>query len=206
MGFDPQIQAFFKENRRKFGITFAEGMDALERMLAAGQPQVVVSTQDFRAMMALTRDFTVAKILEMAHPGDGERVRHPRPLLGSSFVTPSSELEKKIAAIWCDLLRLEQIGIQDNFFELGGNSLLGVDLIRRMKNEFEVEIPLHALYDASTVSAMSVLLGEPSATAASLDERRERGTERRERAQQLKQRAQARKRRARAEPAAGRLH
>ncbi len=188
MGFDPLIQAFFKKNRRKFGVSFEEGMTAIERTLSVPVPRVVVSTVDFRVMLRLSRHFNVATILEAVRADQGERPFHPRPLLGVSFVAPASKLEQQIAGIWRQLLRLEEIGVHDSFFELGGNSLLGVDLTRIMKDALRVEIPMYALYESSTVRAMTEFVEQSGDQSEHLDQRRERGASRRQRAQQQRRR------------------
>ena len=51
-------------------------------------------------------------------------VQHSRPELLTRFVPPSTELERKIAEIWQELLGIQQVGIHDDFFELGGHSLM----------------------------------------------------------------------------------
>ena len=72
------------------------------------------------------------------------------------------------------------MGTNDNFFELGGNSLIGIDLITRLRKALAIEtIPTFVLYEAPTVSAMAQYL-EQSNTTASVEVRHERGEKRRE--------------------------
>ena len=54
------------------------------------------------------------------------------------FQAPQGEIEIALAAIWGDLLRLEQIGRNDNFFELGGHSLLAVRMISRLRQDLQM--------------------------------------------------------------------
>ncbi|MFP3409069.1 phosphopantetheine-binding protein, partial [Pseudomonas sp. SIMBA_065] len=42
------------------------------------------------------------------------------------YVAPEGEIEEKLAAVWADVLKLEQVGSSDNFFELGGDSILSL--------------------------------------------------------------------------------
>jgi acyl transferase domain-containing protein/acyl carrier protein len=188
LGFDPRIAAFFSENRRKFGVSFEEGMDALDRILTAGFPNVVVSTREFNAFIRLCKDFTVAGILQEADKRAQTETAYPRPVLGTSYVAPGSEAETQIAAIWQELLRIEQIGIHDNFFELGGNSLLGIRLIGEMKKRLKVEMAMYVLYEAPTVSTMVKFIESQGQNEPSLDDRRSRG-EMRRKAQQRRQAA-----------------
>jgi NAD(P)-dependent dehydrogenase (short-subunit alcohol dehydrogenase family) len=176
-GYHPEVRRFFEENRRAFGISFDEGWEALMRALASAQPHVIVSTQDFRALVELSGRFTIETVL--SHAPDPAN-RHARPDLGTPFVAPGSEVEQAIAELWSDALGLTQVGVNDNFFELGGNSLLGVDLIARMCRRLErPPLPPHVLYMAPTVSALAQIASgdEPEEW---VDDRRERGSARRE--------------------------
>ncbi len=55
--------------------------------------------------------------------------------------------EKMVADIWCEVLGLQQIGVQDNFFELGGHSLLVIQVISRVYDVFAIELPLHIIFE-----------------------------------------------------------
>jgi acyl carrier protein len=184
LGFDAKIAAVFKETRRRFGVSFEEGLDAIRRVLATRLPQVVVSTRDFKWLIELSKEFTVSGILSEADRKGAPGQAYPRPALGTSYVAPSTEVEHTIAAIWQELLRIEQVGINDNFFELGGNSLLGITLVGQMKKKLKVEMPMYALYEAPSVSAMAQFINKDKKEDQSLDERRDRGEMRRKRQQQ----------------------
>jgi amino acid adenylation domain-containing protein/thioester reductase-like protein len=71
--------------------------------------------------------------------------------------TPNS-IETQLAAIWKDLLGLEQISIHANFFQLGGNSLLAVQLVNRIAHAFQVELPLSRLFEFPTIAAIATIL------------------------------------------------
>ena len=185
LGFDPRIAAFFRENRRKFGVSFEEGMDALDRILMTRFPNVVVSTREFNAFIRLCKNFTVAGILREADKRTEAESAHPRPVLGTSYVAPRTEAEQQIASIWQETLRIEQIGIHDNFFELGGNSLLGIRLIAEMRRHLKVEMAMYVLYEAPTVSSMATFAETQGNHEHSLDTRHSRGQMRRN-AQQRK--------------------
>jgi FkbH-like protein len=62
-----------------------------------------------------------------------------------------SEVESALAHIWCEVLGVQDIGLDDNFFEMGGDSLLALDLISRVRASFEVELPLMAFFEEPTV-------------------------------------------------------
>lgn len=72
-------------------------------------------------------------------------------------VSPGSctPTEQRIAGILGELLGLDEIGLDDNFFLLGGHSLLGAQVIARLRDAFGVEITLRSLFEAPTVAALS---------------------------------------------------
>ncbi|HLC40231.1 MAG TPA: non-ribosomal peptide synthetase [Methylomirabilota bacterium] len=78
-----------------------------------------------------------------------------RPELSEAFVGPITALEKVIAGLWSELLRIEQIGVHDNFFDLGGHSLLATQVISRIREAFGVELPLRCLFEQPTVGALA---------------------------------------------------
>jgi surfactin family lipopeptide synthetase A len=81
-----------------------------------------------------------------------------RPELRSSFMAPRTPDEQKIAGIWAQVLKLEQIGIHDNFFELGGYSLLATKVIAHLHQAFGIELPLSTIFEAPTIAELCVAL------------------------------------------------
>lgn len=79
---------------------------------------------------------------------------------GGGFVEPRNEVEWKLAEIWSKALGVERVGIDDDFFELGGHSLLATQVVSRVREVFEVELPLRNLFEASTVAGLSRKLEE----------------------------------------------
>ncbi|MFD2349990.1 phosphopantetheine-binding protein [Nonomuraea ferruginea] len=168
-GYEEALRDFFRKNRARVGIGFADGWRSLLRALATGEPRVVVSTQDFPTLVSGSSRFTLEAVTSPAIGGGGER--HPRPELVTSYQEPDGATEEAIAAIWGESLRLDQVGVLDNYFELGGNSLLGVAIVAAVRRAFELpELPPHILYEAPTVAALSRTvdaLVSGAATAAS---------------------------------------
>ncbi len=80
------------------------------------------------------------------------------PAAQEVFVAPHTPVEQELAAILCAVLGLEQIGIHTNFFAAGGHSLLAIKAISRIREAFQMELPLSCLFDAPTVAGLSAAL------------------------------------------------
>ncbi|WP_053817198.1 non-ribosomal peptide synthetase, partial [Pseudomonas aeruginosa] len=70
-----------------------------------------------------------------------------------AHVAPEGELERAMAAIWSEVLKLGRIGRDDNFFELGGHSLLVTQVVSRVRRRLDLQVPLRTLFEHSTLSA-----------------------------------------------------
>ena len=63
-----------------------------------------------------------------------------------------------LVSMWCDALGISQIGIYDNFFELGGHSLLATKIVSRIRQAFQVELPVQLVFRAPTVAQIAAHL------------------------------------------------
>ena len=81
-------------------------------------------------------------------------------LLRNDYFAPRNETEEKLAAIWKELLNIEQAGINDNFFELGGHSLLAMRLISAIRREFNSEISVKDIFYYSTIAELAEQIGK----------------------------------------------
>ena len=68
---------------------------------------------------------------------------------------PATPVEEILGTIWCELLGLERVGTEQSFFELGGHSLLATQLISRIRERFNVEVPLSKVFQDPTIAALS---------------------------------------------------
>jgi amino acid adenylation domain-containing protein len=73
----------------------------------------------------------------------------------AEIASPRTPIEEAIAAIWCEVLGDEQIGIHENFFDLGGHSLLAAQLMTRVQAVFQVEMPVRSLFEAPTIAGLA---------------------------------------------------
>jgi len=81
-----------------------------------------------------------------------------RPSLESPFVAPRTTDEETLAAIWEEVLELDQVGIHDNFLHLGGDSLRATQVIARVFDAFQLNLSVRSLLEAATVADMALVI------------------------------------------------
>ncbi len=84
--------------------------------------------------------------------------RRPRPAELPAETPPANDLERNIAAIWCELLKLESVGVCDAFKDVGGTSLLAVQLIARLKSSLDIDLPVVQLFERPTIRQIAAYL------------------------------------------------
>ncbi len=102
------------------------------------------------------------KINYQALPGIEEAKQQAR----SSFIAPRTETEEEVARIWSEVLGIHPVGVGANFFELGGHSLLATRIISRLRERYQIDLPLRAIFDTPTVAALSRSVEARAASAA----------------------------------------
>jgi acyl carrier protein len=82
--------------------------------------------------------------------GKLDRKALPAPASGAfsvrEYEPPQTDTEIKVAAIWADVLKLDQVGRRDNFFELGGHSLMAVQVVTRLRQALSREVEIRDLF------------------------------------------------------------
>jgi acyl-CoA synthetase (AMP-forming)/AMP-acid ligase II/acyl carrier protein len=79
------------------------------------------------------------------------------------YMPPETKLEKEIASIWAQVLSLERVGRHDNFFALGGQSLSAMQIMARVHQALQVEIPLQTMFAVPTIERMAAVIREHQA-------------------------------------------
>ncbi len=139
---------------QELAISPEEGQAIFGQILAApAMPQLIVSTSDIGARLRRWADPLLAD-------PENALVRHARPLLSNPYVEPGTETEHAIAALWADLLGVDEVGVYDNFFEMGGSSLLGLQIVHRLRSDFQMAVPLTVVYEGPTVRTLAALVDE----------------------------------------------
>ena len=77
----------------------------------------------------------------------------------ADFVAPQTELESRIARIWCDVLQIPRIGMHDNFFDLGGDSLRAMQIVGRLRGPEFPDLNVFQLFERPTVGGFAAALG-----------------------------------------------
>lgn len=107
--------------------------------------------------------FMLLERLPKSPNGKIERRALPVPDLHSrateaTYIAPETPEAEILAEIWADILQLPRVGARDNFFRLGGHSLLATQIVARVRDTFEVELPLRALFERPTVEGLAEVI------------------------------------------------
>ena len=96
-----------------------------------------------------------------------------RTQLAAAYQAPTTDLERRLVAVWCEILRQSEIGRDDNFFDLGGTSLLLTQVHERLGRELGRELTITLLFEHPTVRSLAENLASDTASvvAASATER-----------------------------------
>ncbi|MGC2332314.1 MAG: SDR family NAD(P)-dependent oxidoreductase [Candidatus Acidiferrales bacterium] len=149
-------QARFRMN---FGIRPSEGVEVFRRAVASGVPQVIAVTRDLERMLKEIDDTAkrAENSLASEEPSAAKATEaaHSLPDLANVLVPAETDIQKKLAKIWIEVLGVADVGIDDNFFELGGHSLLGTGVLSRVRAALGVSVPLRTIFEAPTIRQFS---------------------------------------------------
>jgi acyl carrier protein len=151
------------DSQRLLGYVVASGskplsVDELRSFLGQHLPDYMIpSTFIFLKTMPLTSN---GKIDRASLPTPDEA----RPDLQRLFVAPRTPVERELAGIWAEFLKLDEVGVDDNFFELGGHSLLATQIVSRIRKAFNCEIRLRSFFESPTVAQLAERIGDSTAT------------------------------------------
>lgn len=81
-----------------------------------------------------------------------------RPLLTQRYVAPRGQLERFLSKLWCQILKIDQVGIHDKFFELGGNSLLAASFVNSLHIELGISINITSVFSEPSISEYAAFL------------------------------------------------
>ncbi|WP_224362170.1 non-ribosomal peptide synthetase [Hyalangium versicolor] len=142
------------------------------------QPEHSLEPQTLRSFLArslpehmLPSVFVSLDALPLSSSGKLDRKALPPPSLDASSIAqpdsaPRNDIEQFLVDLWHELLPAPNIGIHDDFFELGGHSLLATQVLARIYDEFQFELPLREIFDAPTIANLAALIEQALADQA----------------------------------------
>lgn len=103
--------------------------------------------------------FVMLETLPLLPNGKVDRRALPEPdqehrRIEQEYIPPRNDMEEKLAGIMTEVLKVDRIGVHDNFFEMGGHSLLGMQVVARVRKVFRVELPLRSLFEEPTIAGL----------------------------------------------------
>jgi hypothetical protein len=111
--------------------------------------------------------FVMLETLPLTPSGKVDRRALPAPDSSrpeeAPYTAPRTPVEATLAEIWAEVLRQRQIGIHDDFFASGGHSLIATQILSRVRDVFQVELPLHVFFLTPTVAGLAGALQEHQA-------------------------------------------
>jgi amino acid adenylation domain-containing protein len=130
------------------------GAEALQAYLRARLPDWMVPGQ-----------FVHLDAIPLTPNGKIDRRALPAPArgrgpAGQGSVAPRTEIEKALAAIWSELLKVEDVGVDGDFFDLGGHSLLAIRAVSRVRDLLGVDLQIGTLFENPTIEGLSKVVGE----------------------------------------------
>ncbi|HEY0733778.1 MAG TPA: SDR family NAD(P)-dependent oxidoreductase, partial [Herpetosiphonaceae bacterium] len=149
------------EQMLQSGILPDEGVQLFDRILGQSTaPQVLVSTRDLPARISALHAMTRALLVEAQEQARARanRTDYARPALATAYVAPRNQFEENVAAVWQQVLGIEQVGVHDSFFDLGGHSLLITQLTNKLHRIYQVELSIRSLFDSPTVAGMAQVI------------------------------------------------
>lgn len=151
----PEIREQARRWRAQVGIRPEEGMEMLGRVLASGLQRAIVSVQDLTTAIA-AQDRTLKHAARA--PAESARLREAARLPGVAYVAPTTNTEKRVVAVWEQILGVAGIGVHDTFISLGGHSLLMLQVVARLRQELDADVPLRALFERPTVAELAAFI------------------------------------------------
>ncbi|WP_252382775.1 phosphopantetheine-binding protein, partial [Escherichia coli] len=178
-------------------ITAAENLhpDDTDALLARVRAQLAVQLPYY----LLPQHFFLLKVLPMTGNGKIDQAAIVQEVIQrmsqstsqkSRALAHASPYEQQVAALWCEVLQREQIGLNDNFFEAGGGSIQIVLLHRRIEEIFKVTVPIAELFRLTTVKRIAGYLQAMQDNARAVNQTQQRDASRSRAQQRLVRRHQ----------------
>ncbi|MGO4773901.1 amino acid adenylation domain-containing protein, partial [Flavobacterium sp. W22_SRS_FK3] len=144
-----------------------------KRLVAFLELRAEINTEDLREKLSkllpkfmIPNQFIELESIPFTNNGKVDKNALPDPddseLSSKEYVAPRDERELQLAAIWQNLLGIEQAGVHDNFFELGGHSLLATRLVSMIRKQLEIEVSIREVFEHATISELAAHISAQS--------------------------------------------
>lgn len=180
-----EIEAVLAQHPEVVGaVVMVEGDNPMAKRLiayVAVRAKSVLSKEDIRSYLAarlpeymLPSAWVMLESLPLTLNGKIDRsvLREPQRLQdekGTEFEPAQTPTEQLVAGVWSNLIGVYRVSRNDNFFHLGGHSLLGTQVISRLRECLQAEIPLGTLFEAPTVAGFAQKIDVILGSAAKFD-------------------------------------
>jgi acyl transferase domain-containing protein/acyl carrier protein len=164
----PKLRDMLKHRRKQYGITSAEGMEVLQRVLASSLCSLIVSTQNLEKAIESHDRYSRSIVKDQLTRAE-VKAAQPRSATRAGYVAPRNSSEEKIAELWEKVLGIHPVGIYDDFIELGGHSLLAIELTARLRESFHTDMPLKAIFECRTVASLAAMISQEKPGSAQAD-------------------------------------
>jgi len=139
----------------------------LKEILSATTKQLKDFLKERLPEYMVPTSFVVLDALPLTTTGKVDRNALPTDQIGveanENYLAPQTPLEQVLAGIFSQILSLERVGVNDSFFDLGGHSLLATQILSRVRETFQLELPLRKLFKAPSVAGLAASILEDEA-------------------------------------------
>jgi amino acid adenylation domain-containing protein len=161
-------------------VVVAQGEEAHKRLVAYVVSEATLSSQAVREyLQEKLPDYmlpgVVMQLAELPLTSNGKVDRRALPTVEmmasttTGYVAPRSGVEAALAEIWQQVLGVERVGVHDNFFDLGGHSLLVTQVVARIRDRFNVQLPVMNFFQEPTIEGMALAILQKQAEIAHSD-------------------------------------
>ncbi len=166
-----EIEAMLREHsgvQEAVVVAQAEGVEKRLVAYVVLQPEQPLAVSDLRAYLQrrLPEYMVPAGIMaidEIPLTANGKVDRRALPALTresgeAEFVAPRTPIEEMLSTLWAEVLGVQRVGATDDFFELGGHSLLATQLLSRVRDTFQVDVPLRHIFEQPRLAEFATVL------------------------------------------------
>ncbi|MEM9509715.1 MAG: SDR family NAD(P)-dependent oxidoreductase, partial [Cyanobacteria bacterium P01_E01_bin.35] len=144
-------------------ISPAEAWEISKRVLSNGITQAIVSPTDLQPR--IDKWIKPKSLIEIdklqAKTSLSALSNQKKPNVTAEYIAPRNEIEKAVVTAMEELLGIDRIGVDDNFFELGGHSLLAIQIVSRLRDEFNVDVPMREfLFESPSAAEIAEVISK----------------------------------------------